>query len=133
MSSYKLVTAFRTPPLSFNQLRRAHHFTEAKAKKEVDEAVYELAVAQGIKDLGPSVLTIIWYPGTKRARDNDALAVFKKAAKDALVRAGVWPDDNSAFVVLDQEYIGELDRANPRIEVHIHEIEAVNSVETSSD
>lgn len=120
---YRIVTPFRKPPLTMNELRRAHHFTEAKAKKEVAEVVAWHAKRQGIKDLGPSIITITWYPAMKRNRDNDSLAVFCKAAKDALVSVGVWPDDNSRWVVADHLVVmPEPDRDNPRIEILIQEV-----------
>lgn len=119
---HRLVTPFRKPPLTMNELRRAHYYTEAKAKKEVEEVVYWLAIRQGIKDLAPSIITVTWFPPTNHKRDNDSLGPFTKAAKDALVRAGVWPDDNSAFVVEDRQRIGPLDRTNPRIEILIQEV-----------
>jgi crossover junction endodeoxyribonuclease RusA len=120
---YRITTPFRKPPLTMNELRRAHHYQEAKAKKEVAEVVAWHAKRQGIKDLGPSTITITWFPPMKRKRDNDALAVFCKATKDALVSVGVWPDDNSEWVVADHLVVmPEPDRENPRIEILIKEV-----------
>lgn len=122
---YLIVTPFRKPPLTMNELRRAHHFREAAAKKEVAEVVWALAKAQHIPALGPSTISIVWYPPTKRDRDSDSLAVFLKATKDALVNVGVWPDDNSRWVVRDYlQVMPEPDRINPRIEIRITELEA---------
>jgi crossover junction endodeoxyribonuclease RusA len=107
--------------MTANDQRRAHYHTQAKAKKEVEEVVFWLAKRQGIKDLAPSTVTVTWFAPDKRTRDNDSLGPFLKAAKDALVRAGVWPDDHCDWVTEDRLAV-KLDRTNPRIEILIEEV-----------
>jgi crossover junction endodeoxyribonuclease RusA len=108
--------------MSANEQRRAHFHQEAKAKKEVGDVVAWQARRQGIKNLGPSTVTVTWFAPDKRKRDNDGLGPFLKAAKDALVQAGVWPDDNCFWVVEDRLAI-KYDKENPRIEILIQEVE----------
>ena len=117
---YRIVTPFRKPPLTTNEQRRAHYYTVAKAKKEVADVVSWRAREQNIKHLGPSVITVIWYAPDKRKRDNDALAFYLKAAKDALCPQ-VWPDDSSEWVVEDRMAV-RYDKDNPRIEILIEEV-----------
>jgi len=119
---YRIVTPFRRPPLSANEQRRAHFHQEAKAKKEVGDVVYWLAVRQGIKNLRPSIVTVTWFAPDKRKRDNDGLGPFLKAVKDGLVLAGVWPDDHYLWVVEDRLAV-KFDKENPRIEILIQEVD----------
>lgn len=119
---YLLVLPLRRPPLSSNEARRAHYQVQAKAKKEVAEAVFLRAKEQGIKDLAPSTITVVWFAPDRRKRDNDSLCVLLKAAKDALVDAGVWPDDNSDWVIEDRMRVTKSDMKNPRIELLIEEV-----------
>ena len=43
----------------------------------------------------------------------------------ALVTAGIWPDDNSRWIVDDHMRVETVpDRDNPRIEIRITEVEA---------
>lgn len=121
---YRLVTEFIRPPMTSNDQKRAHYYAVAKAKKLVGTAVRKLAEAQGIRDLGPSTIEVVWFVPTKRAADNDALGPFLKAAKDGLVDAGVWTDDNYRFVVKDSMSITDTDTKNPRIEIYIKEVES---------
>lgn len=118
---YTIVTPFKRPPMSLNEQRRAHHFQVAKAKKEVGDVIGWHAKRQGMGRLKPSIIKVTWFAPDKRKRDNDSLAPFLKAAKDALVGAGVWPDDNSTWVVEDRMAV-DYDKDNPRIEVSIVEV-----------
>lgn len=123
---YLIVTPFRKPPLTTNEWGRAHYHTRAKAKIEVAEVVWAHAKRQRIPALRPSTISIIWYPPRRGDRDNDSLSFFLKSAKDALVNAGIWPDDNSTWIVDDHmRVMPEPDRANPRIEIRITEVETV--------
>lgn len=80
-----------------------------------------MARQQKIPRLGPSKLEVCWFVPDKRIRDNDSLAVFFKAAADALVSEGVWPDDNFNWVTYSGMSIDATQTKNPRIEIYITE------------
>ena len=119
---YRIVTSFIRPPMLLNQMKRAHYHTIAKAKKTVGEEVRRLAEEQGIPRLGTSIIKVLWYAPTRHRRDNDSLTCFLKAAKDALVDAGVWEDDSSNIVIEDRLAVTQEDMKNPRVEVLIMEV-----------
>jgi len=109
--------------MTSNDQRRAHFQTQRAAKKQVEDAVHWLVKRQGIKDLGPSIVTAIWFAPDKRKRDSDSLGPFVKAALDAMVKAGVWPDDNSDWVVETRMAVSKSETRYPRIELIIQEVE----------
>lgn len=104
-----------------NEYRNAHHYKQAKAKKEVAETVCWLVTQQRIPALGPSRVEVCWFVPDKRRRDNDSLAAFYKAACDALVDCGVFPDDSFPFVTYSGMWIDGTQTKNPRIEIYITE------------
>lgn len=109
--------------MTANDQRRAHWAVQAKAKKDVGKATYDLAKAHKIANLGPSIVGATWFVPDKRRRDTDSLYPFLKAVLDALVQAGVWEDDHSGWVVETRTAINQSDTKNPRIEVRITEVE----------
>ncbi|ALA48494.1 RusA-like Holliday junction resolvase [Mycobacterium phage Lolly9] len=119
---HRLTVPFKRPPMTANDQRRAHWAVVAKAKKQVGDVVEWQARRAGIKDLGPSVVSVLWYTPTKRATDSDSLGPFVKGALDGLVRAGVWPDDNSRYVKQTCMAVSDGDTKNPRIEIRIREV-----------
>lgn len=108
--------------MSSNDQKRAHYHKVAKCKKLVGDQVQQLAEEQDIPLLDKGIVKVIWFAKDKRKRDNDSLGPFLKAAKDALVKAGVFTDDHSEIVIEDRLAV-RLDRDNPRIEVLIMEVE----------
>lgn len=74
-------------------------------------AIYE----QGKPSIaGPVHLTERFYPRTDRAYDMDN---FRKASRDALVKAGVIEDDS--LIVRDEGIKMPKDKDNPRVEIEI--------------
>lgn len=116
-----ITVPMKRPPMSSNDQRRMHWAVQAKAKKEVGETVTWLARRAGIKNLGPSVVSVTWFAPDKRKRDSDSLGPFLKAALDGLVAAGVWPDDHSDWVVETRMAIDKSDTKNARLEIRIWE------------
>lgn len=102
-----------------NEYRNAHHYKQAKAKKEVAVAVSWLVKQQHIPALGPSKVEVCWFVPDKRIRDNDSLAAFYKAACDALVDCGVWPDDNYRWITYSGLWIDDTQPKNARLEIRI--------------
>ena len=63
-------------------------------------------------------LSVIMFYATTRRKDLDnALA----SVQDLLVDAGILPDDDFRHVVRVSAEFGGIDRANPRVDVEIHE------------
>lgn len=118
---HRIVTPFTRPPMSANDQRRAHYHQQAKAKKEVGDVVAWIARRQGLKQLRPCIVTVIWYAPDKRRRDTDSLGFFLKAALDGLIKVGVWPDDHSDWVVETRLSIDKTHTDNPRIEIILEE------------
>lgn len=118
---YQLTTPYVRPPMTANDQRRAHFQQVRKHKNDVSKAVKELAQAQGIQDLDPSVVTLVWYAPDRRRRDADSLGPFAKAALDGLTQAGAWPDDHSDWVTEVRLRIDKTQTKFPRIEILISE------------
>lgn len=67
----------------------------------------------------PVKLKITWYEENKK-RDVDNVVFAVKFIQDALVKAGIIPNDNQKYIdALEHEVT--IDRENPRIEVEIIE------------
>lgn len=108
--------------MSSNEQRRAHFHQVAKAKRLVGETVRDLAIAQKIGSLKPSVVTATWFVKDRRRRDVDSLGPLIKASLDGLVQAGIFEDDQSDFVKAVTLKIDKSDMKNPRIEILIEEV-----------
>lgn len=108
--------------MSANEQRRAHYHQQAKAKREVGDVVAWHAKRQGIKNLGPSIVTVTWFAPDRRKRDTDGLGPFLKAVLDGLKSVGVWPDDHSDWVIETRLRISKAETTNPRIEIVIEEL-----------
>ncbi|KPG13720.1 RusA family crossover junction endodeoxyribonuclease [Mycobacteroides immunogenum] len=102
-----------------NEYRNAHHYKQAKAKKEVAEAVSWLVKQQRIPALGPSKVEVCWFVPDKRRRDNDSLAAFFKASCDAMVDCGVFPDDSYTYITYSGMWIDATQVKKPRLEIRI--------------
>lgn len=87
---------FTAPPLTKNAVRRMHHMTEAKARKQIVEAVMWLT--RGIEPMAGANVTLHWRVPDKRRRDGDGADPTKAACIDGLVRGGVLPDDSWVHV-----------------------------------
>ena len=109
---------YARPPLTPNQ--RLHWAVRARLTREIRSAATVCAKASKVAPLGRSAITTVWFVPDKRRRDAGSLSLTTKAAIDGLVDAGVWPDDNSDWIT-QESYRIELDKTNPRIEIHIEE------------
>lgn len=112
-----LTLPFSKPPLSPND--RLHFRQKAALTRQIREAAYWVAKQAAIAPAPPSAVLTVWFPPDRRRRDAGSLTLTAKAAIDGLVDAGVWPDDDPAHVVEERYRIGEVDRENPRIELHL--------------
>lgn len=107
--------------MSANDQRRYTWQVVRKYKEQVSTLVYGLAKAAKITNLDPSIVSCCWYAPDRRRRDADSLGPFIKAALDGLVKAGVWPDDHSDWVVEVRLSVNKSDTKNPRLEILILE------------
>lgn len=89
-----------------------------KLKKETQELISYYLPNQSADT--PIRLIFSWYEQNKR-RDKDNIAFAKKFILDAMVNAGVIPNDGWGYVdgFEDKFYI---DKDNPRIEVEIESL-----------
>ena len=120
--TYVLTVDVRKPPMTLNEQRRAHWQTVRRAKAEAEQHVCVVAKAARIPPLNRAHVEVIWYAPDKRARDADSLSVFLKATLDALVKCEVLRDDSFRYVPRVSMGI-EIDRARPRIEITLTELE----------
>ncbi len=89
-----------TKALSLND--RMNHWVKAKAVAEWRQAAHWSAKAARIPACGRIRVTLHYIPAQNRRRDPDNLIAGFKPAVDALVDAGVVPDDTLQFV--EREY-----------------------------
>lgn len=85
----------RRLPLSANQARSTTHFrTQHKVKLGVHADIATIAAAHKVPALAGADLLLTWQLPNRVRRDADSLSWLLKACADALVVAGVLPDDN---------------------------------------
>lgn len=83
-------------PLSAND--RTHRMARAEAvKKWRRDAYYTIRDAR-VPPLGKVTVQLVAYPPVKRRRDAPNLAPTSKVCVDAMVDAGVVPDDSDRYV-----------------------------------
>jgi crossover junction endodeoxyribonuclease RusA len=108
------------PPLTLNQ--RLHHQEKARRTKRIRESVGWQAMAMRLGHARHISVQLHYKTGDRRRRDSDNLVPSMKPAVDALVDAGLVPDDDPLHVttIMPAIYNG----AGPRrlwITVHITE------------
>lgn len=115
----------RLPGLNeYIDVERTNRFAAAKMKREFEQhigAFIYMAVDQGTLHSHdkPCELIIKWFEPNRR-RDLDNISFATKFIQDALVKCGVFPDDNSKYIrALHHTY--HVDTAEPRIEITIRE------------
>lgn len=106
------------PPLTMNDWRNAHWRTKHDTKQRLAWLTREALQRTPVPRLTRARITVTQYAPDRRRRDPDGLSAFRKDVLDAIVRAGVLPDDNRDHVVDGGNFI-EHDPRNPRIIVRI--------------
>ncbi len=124
MSTHTIRLDFQRPPMTANDQRKAHWTEVRRAKVEVETDVYWRVKAARIAVQPPVEVFLTWYAKDARIRDSDAASPMLKAALDALVLADVLPGDDHRYVTRSGSSV-VVDRAHPRIELQIVELEAV--------
>lgn len=95
-----------SPPLSMND--RLHFCVEAKRKQAVKLEVLEAATR--LPELGRCRITMTWFVTDKRVRDVENPVATLKVVCDALVDAGIVPDDRPAFMEKSMPIIQWVDK-----------------------
>ena len=100
---------------------RRHRQQGAKLKRQAEQVVMLAAQKlRRVKFTGPVVMRYTWYEPNRR-RDKDNVSSFgRKVIQDALVKAGILPNDGWANIDgFSDEFA--VDPKNPRVEVEIYE------------
>lgn len=87
-----------TNPMPMNGSRGAHWGPHARKSRTTRTAVHYSALAAKIPALGKCEVQLIWWVATNGRRDPANLAALEKPMFDALVDAGVVPDDNPTYM-----------------------------------
>lgn len=108
--------------LNLNNYRNAHYQslnkTKINYKNHMMKQISLLPKFEKIK------ITYILFPGTKRLCDvPNVCAVHDKYFQDALVEGDKIKDDNYLYVPEVSYIFGKIDKDNPRVEIHISEIQ----------
>lgn len=106
------------PPLSLNY--RLNRHVEAKVIREVRRAGMAAALDHQIPQLDRIAVTLTWFPGPIRNRDDENPVPTLKALCDGLVDAGVTPDDTARYQRKFMPVIAEPD-GDPRLVLTITE------------
>jgi hypothetical protein len=122
----KLVIPVLLPSLNdYIRLCRGNARQANRAKRAADETVMWCCIGQKLKRVSGRVRLHIRYYDRDNRIDPDNRAFSKKFLLDGMVRAGVMTDDARRNLVCPVPWTEEflIDRARPRIEVLIEEVE----------
>lgn len=103
---------------------RTHRQKGAAMKRQAEQVVLLAArkCLRGVRFQGPVTMAYTWYEPNRR-RDKDNVSSFgRKVIQDALVRAGVLPNDGWANIDGFSDAF-RVDPKHPRVEVDIQEVE----------
>lgn len=107
--------------LNINQYRNACFFTLNTAKKKYKELIQDQLI--NISKLDKIYLTYVVYPKDKKLFDLDNVcSIHAKFFQDALVECGCIDEDNYLYIIGSETLFGEIDKNNPRVEIHITEV-----------
>lgn len=109
------------PPLSANQ--RVHWAVRAKATNDVRQRTAWLIRAARVPRLGRVEIQLGYTPPDRRRRDTDNLVPTLKPVADAVVDAGVVPDDTPDWVTKPEPVIDPPDASNAGLWVRLTELD----------
>lgn len=108
--------------LNLNIYRNAHYQTLNKAKTTFTDSV--ITRLRKIPTQAKIALTYtIFFPNNRKADISNIGSIVDKFFSDALVDAGVIPDDNYTYLTHVQFFFGGIDRIDPRVEITITPID----------
>lgn len=113
-------TRWTKPPISDNS--RLHWTATHRIKQDVRREVARLVAVAGIPPLGRCEVNVEYTPRDNRRRDTDNLGTFRKVVADAVVDAGVVPDDTPEFMSKPEPVIRPADRLDPHLTVTVREV-----------
>lgn len=105
-------------PINLNEYRNANFHTlnnaKVKFKEQIQDQLDPLPVFEWVE------FEYFLYPGSNRDLDtNNICSIADKFFADAFVESGKLEDDNYRFLRRTVFSIAEVDKKNPRVEVHI--------------
>jgi len=112
-SEWTLYFPYATNPLSLNGPRGRHYLKNQWVKRVRNETIAYIRQA-GIPPLGRARAGLIWFVLTSNRRDVDNLAPLEKVMFDAMVRAGLVPDDTPDLLEKLRPQIVTVDRMTHR-------------------
>jgi crossover junction endodeoxyribonuclease RusA len=101
--SWRLELPHVAPPLTLNQ--RLHWAAANRIKRQLAVDVGWLLVQQRVPALDHASIWLEWTPVASRRRDSDNLEPTRKTVIDAIVSAGLLPDDTSEYVTRPENLI----------------------------
>ncbi len=107
------------PPLSDND--RLHHMALHRLKARIRRSVAWRIGAARVPELDRCAVWLVYVPRDSRRRDTDNLNLPRKVAADAVVDAGVVPDDTPQYMSKPECEIWPADPRNPRVLLMIRE------------
>lgn len=119
--TYTLALDLKRPPMTSNDMRRAHWTAVRAAKQHVETLVGWHVKKAHVPLVEYCDVEVVWFAPNGIKRDADSLGPFLKASLDGLVKAGAIPDDSRQFVRKTSSWV-DIDRVFPRIEVRIIEV-----------
>lgn len=123
MTTHTIVYAWRTPPLTANQ--RLFWAAKADITRTARRLTATLAQNADIPPMAKCEVQLTWYVTDNRRRDTDNLYPTFKVCCDALVDAGVVPDDTPQYMTKAAPQIIRVDEGQPHLTLTVTELEAV--------
>ena len=115
--------------LTLNNYRNWQYIVNNNLKKKFKEEITPL-LPTGVK-YDKFYLHYTMYPPDNRQRDiNNVCSTIDKFFADALVAAGLVPDDNMNHLLKCIYEVGEVDPDNPRVEVTVEKAESKETSKT---
>lgn len=132
--TWTVALPYLTPPLTANQ--RLHHMARASLVRQVRADTGWLVKAAKVPRLPRCRVGLYYVPKTAGRRDEDNLVPTLKAACDAIVDAGVVPDDTPSYMeklmpVIEPARPGS--RPGSRLWLVITELPAHNPIGAQAD
>lgn len=113
MRTWTIRLPYTKPPLAMND--RMHWAKKAAITREVRSTTAVLAQVLHIPACERIHVTLHYVPRDARRRDNEGLVATQKPCIDALVDAGIVPDDAPEYVTWSPPVIDEPDRNEPHL------------------
>jgi len=124
VSTHTIRLNLQRPLMTSNDQRRAHWTKVRDAKRNTELHAYYALRRADITVAPPVEVWVTWYAPDARRRDSDALGPCLKACLDSIVAANIGlPGDDHRYVTRSGSSV-VVDRADPRIELVIVELEA---------